>query len=313
MAKVQMDGGLTGRKAYVITGPTSGIGRAAALEIARDVAKSDGVVVLVGRRLEALEEMKREVARVGGQAVSVVCDMGEMASVREAARQIVGLGMPVAGLVNNAGIFPHGAKKNGQGWDLAYATNHLGPLVLTEELMPHMPDGGNVVFVVSGAEDPERKPAHMAGFRGGRYVSAEASARGEWTPGGAKMPGMDAYATSKQCNLVAAMELGREVPRLHVTMVEPGFSPATGLGREAPWALRVLVVPVLSLLAPYIRYWSTPKRAGRVVARALRNEGGVNGVYFDERGVPMEASAQVRDRGFRERVMAETRALLAKG
>ena len=38
----------------------------------------------------------------------------------------------------------------------------------------------------------------------GRYISAEASARGEWKPGGATQPGFDAYATSKQANLAAA-------------------------------------------------------------------------------------------------------------
>jgi NAD(P)-dependent dehydrogenase (short-subunit alcohol dehydrogenase family) len=64
--------------------------------------------------------------------------------------------------------------KNARGWDMSYATNHLGPFVLTEALMPHLPDGANVV---SAVEDPERKPAVSAGFRGGRYVSAEASAR----------------------------------------------------------------------------------------------------------------------------------------
>jgi NAD(P)-dependent dehydrogenase (short-subunit alcohol dehydrogenase family) len=45
------------------------------------------------------------------------------------------------------------------------------------------------------------KQAKMADFRGGRYISAEASARGEWESGRSKMPGADAYATSKQCTL----------------------------------------------------------------------------------------------------------------
>jgi NAD(P)-dependent dehydrogenase (short-subunit alcohol dehydrogenase family) len=80
------------------------------------------------------------------------------------------------------------------GWDNAFATNHIGPFVLTEALIPHLPDGANVVFVASGVEDPERKPAKMTGFRGGRYISAEASVRREWEPGGSKMAGADAYA-----------------------------------------------------------------------------------------------------------------------
>jgi NAD(P)-dependent dehydrogenase (short-subunit alcohol dehydrogenase family) len=79
---------------------------------------------------------------------------------------------------------------------MTFATNHLGPFALTEELVPHLPDGANVVFVASAVEDPERKPAVAFGYRGGRYISAEASVLGEWKPGGSTKPGMDAYATS---------------------------------------------------------------------------------------------------------------------
>jgi NAD(P)-dependent dehydrogenase (short-subunit alcohol dehydrogenase family) len=95
--------------------------------------------------------------------------------------------------------------KSAQGWDLAFATNHLGPFALTEALIPHLPDRANVVFVVSAVEDPERKPAKLLGMQGGRYISAEASARGEWKPVGSRLPGADAYATSKQCCLATAM------------------------------------------------------------------------------------------------------------
>ena len=72
---------------------------------------------------------------------------------------------------------------------MTFATNHLGPFALTEALVPHLPDCANVVFTASAVENPEHKPAKAFGFRGGRYISAEASARGEWEPGGSKQPG----------------------------------------------------------------------------------------------------------------------------
>src|SRR5205823_13781339 len=121
--------------------------------------------------------------------------------------------------------------KNALGWDMTFATNHLGPFALTEALVPHLPDGANVVFVASAAEDPGRKLARAAGFRGGRYISAEASVRGEWKRGGAKQPGFDAYATSKQAMLAASTAFAREVPRLHFNPVEPGVNPTTALSR----------------------------------------------------------------------------------
>ncbi|WP_329128248.1 hypothetical protein [Streptomyces sp. NBC_01465] len=43
-----------------------------------------------------------------------------------------------------------------QGWDLAFITNHLGPFAFSQALIPHLPDGTNVVFTCSAVEDPER-------------------------------------------------------------------------------------------------------------------------------------------------------------
>ena len=207
------------------------------------------------------------------------------------------------------------ATKSALGWDMTFATNHLGPFALTEALVPHLPDGANVVFVASAVEDPERKPAKAAGFRGGRYISAEASAHGEWEPDGSKRPGADAYATSKQAILAAAMMFARETPRLHFNAVEPGVTPTTRLGRDAPAAVLFLstyIAPLLvPLLMPFMTYVSTPKRAARVIAKILTDTSDKTGVYYDEGGQPMRGSPLMRDPTFQERVVAETGALLS--
>jgi NAD(P)-dependent dehydrogenase (short-subunit alcohol dehydrogenase family) len=294
------------RKAYLITGPTSGIGRSTALELAKH-----GTVVLVGRDQGRLDEVRHTIERAGQHAVPVVCDLSDPASARRAAAEIAALHLPLAGLVNNAGIVQLRATKNAQGWDTTFATNHLGPFALTEALVPHLPDGATVVFVCSGVEDPERRPAVVAGFRGGRYISAEASARGQWEPGGSALPGGDAYATSKQCDLATALAFARETPRLRFNAVEPGFIPATSLSRDAGAPRRLLRKYVLSALAPFIKDWSTPARAAAVITNVVLNSSGATGAYYDERGNPMLGSAQVRDPQFQDRVVAETRALLA--
>ena len=294
-------------KAYIITGPTSGIGRATALELAKH-----GTVVLVGRDSKKLNEVQDEIERERGQAVTVLCDLSDIASVRRAALNILDFQLSLAGLVNNAGLHQTQPTKSAQGWDVTFATNHLGPFALTEALIPHLPDGANVVFIVSGVEDPERKPAKMAGFRGGRYISAEASAHGEWKPGGSKAPGADAYATSKQCTLATALEFARETPRLRFNAVEPGFNPATALGREANAFVRFLLKYILPLLVPLMKYWSTPRQAARVITKVVINAPGETGVYYDDKGHPMLASALVRNPAFATRVVAETRALLAQ-
>jgi NAD(P)-dependent dehydrogenase (short-subunit alcohol dehydrogenase family) len=247
--------------------------------------------------------------------VSVVCDLSDLASMQRAAAEIIALKLPIVGLLNNAGMMQQRVTKNALGWDMTFATNYLGPFALTEALAPHLPDDANVVFIVSAVEDPERKPAVAAGFRGGRYISAEASTRGEWKPNGSAKPGMDAYATSKQAILAAAMVFARETPRLHFNAVEPGFTPATALGRDAGAFVGFLskyIIPLLvPLLMPFIKILSTPKRAARVITKILTDTSGQTGVYYDEGGHPMEGSALVRNPKFQDRVVAETRALLA--
>ncbi|MBV9818512.1 MAG: SDR family NAD(P)-dependent oxidoreductase [Solirubrobacterales bacterium] len=295
------------QQAWIITGPTSGIGYRAALALAEH-----GPVVLVGRDPRKLDEVKNEIqAHPDVRAIPVVCDFSQLSSVRRAAEQIIALQLPIGGLLNNAGIFPLAPGQTDAGWDLCFATNHLGPFAFTEALIPHLPDGADVLFVVSAVEDPERKPAVIAGFRGGRYISAEASAHGEWQPGGSSKAGYDAYATAKQCDLATALAFARETPRLRFNAIEPGLNPGTGLGRDANPALRFLAKYVAAPLAPLIPHWSTPTRAAQIITAILMSQSGQTGVYYDENGQPMVGSTQVRDPAFQDRVVAETRALLA--
>ena len=298
------------RKAYIVTGPTSGIGRATALELARR-----GVVVLVGRDAKRLAEVQGLIERRRGRAASIVCDLSDVAGARRAAAEIIAMGLPIAGLLNNAGMRQTHPTKTSQGWDMTFATNYLGPFALTEALAPHLPDGANVVFVVSAVEDPDRQPAKTVGFRGGRFISVEASARGEWKPEGSEQPGFDAYATSKQCDLAATLALVRETPRLRFNAVEPGVNVNTGLGQDSGALVRLLAKFVLPLLVPlfmpFMDFLSTPKRAARVISKVLTDPSGQTGVYYDQAGRPMTGSALVRDPAFQDRVVAETRALLA--
>ncbi|BAV06423.1 Short-chain dehydrogenase [Filimonas lacunae] len=293
-------------KAYVITGPTSGIGYATALELSKH-----GIVILVGRNAEKLNKVKKVIEDMGKNAIPVICDVSDMNSVKKAGQQIIALRLPIAGLLNNAGIMPAKATKSAQGWDKTFATNYLGAFTLTEVLAPHLPDGANVVFIASAIEDPERKPAKIMGMKGGRYLSVAASADGNWKPGGAKMPGIDAYATSKLCVLAAAMALARENPRLHYHAVEPGITRGTKLGGEE---LNPIVHKVfgylMSVIPPFSRYSSTPEKSAKTITKILTETSGKTGVYFDEKGTPMLGSVLSQDVNFQDSVVAETRALL---
>jgi NAD(P)-dependent dehydrogenase (short-subunit alcohol dehydrogenase family) len=281
---------MTQHKAYVITGPTAGIGYRTALKLAEH-----GTVVLVGRSRDKLAGVEEEIRAKGGHAVSVVADLSDISSARRAAAEITKLNLPIVGVLNNAGIMPPKPFKSSQGWDGTYATNHLGPFAFTEALIPHLADGTNVVFIGSAVEDPERKPAVASGFRGARFLSVEASTRGEWAPGGSTKPGFDAYATSKQGNIATVFAFARETPRLRFNVIEPGFNPGSDLGRDANAILRFIAMNVMSPIAPMIKYWSNPKTAAHMITGVLTASSRDTGFYYDEKGKPMTASTQVRD------------------
>ena len=295
----------TGNPAWVVTGPTSGFGHAAALELAHH-----GHVILVGRNPDKLAVVKAEIEQAGSGATSIVADLSDIVSARQAAAQVTALDLPVRGVLNNAGVLLTKPQVSKQGWELSFATNHLGPLAFTDVLLPSLADGTNVVFITSACEDPERIPAVRAGFRGSRYISAEASARGEYVPGGSKHAGMDAYATSKQGNLAAVFSLARQHPRLRFRAIEPGVNPGSNLGSDASAAINV----VSKLLAPalqFLPHFTTSKRAGRVISRIVVDPSAATGVYYDENGKPMQASQQVTDPAFCDRYVNESRELLA--
>ena len=94
--------------------------------------------------------------------------------------------------------------------------------------------------------------------------------------------------------------------------MEPGRTPATGFGGVTlkPVA-RVTMAVLVPLLMPFLKFLSTPQRAGRVLSRILTDPRTGTGVYFDEGGRPMLGSPLVREPAFQDRVLAETRALLA--
>ncbi|WP_431075566.1 SDR family NAD(P)-dependent oxidoreductase [Microbacterium phyllosphaerae] len=295
----------SGETAWVITGPTSGIGYRTALELA-----AHGTVILVGRNADKLSVVEKTITENGGHATSIVADMSDIVSVRRAASEILGLGLRIGGVLNNAGAMPATSTLTPHGWDSTFATNHLGPLAFTDALVSSLPDRANVVFICSSTEDPTDKAATRSGFRGSRYISAEASSRGEYEPGGSTQAGADAYATSKQGNLATVLSMARQVPRLRFRAVEPGFNPGSSLSRDLPLGLRIMTKALMPFAA-FIPGLNTPRRAARTIVRVLTDQSPATGVYYDGTGRTMSGSERVRDLRFSDRYLAESRALLA--
>ena len=130
---------LRGRR-MLVTGASSGIGRAFVLQAAR--AGAD--LVLVSRGGEELERVAEECERFGGRASVRAADLSSVESCRALAERVLREDGPVDILVNNAGHSIRRAVVEYKVEDLArlMAVNYLGPMALTLGLLPAMLDRG---------------------------------------------------------------------------------------------------------------------------------------------------------------------------
>jgi NAD(P)-dependent dehydrogenase (short-subunit alcohol dehydrogenase family) len=130
----------------LITGGTSGIGRAAAKKLAQL-----GVhVLVVGRNAERGEETIAEIRSAGRQADFISFDLRDAASAREVARRAIQLGNGhVDILINNAGIYPFGPthEMSEDLFDKVYSLNVKVPYFLVAELAPLMAKRGKGAIV----------------------------------------------------------------------------------------------------------------------------------------------------------------------
>jgi NAD(P)-dependent dehydrogenase (short-subunit alcohol dehydrogenase family) len=130
----------------LITGGTSGIGRAAAGKLAEL-----GIhVLVVGRNTERGEKTVGEIRAAGGKADFISSDLRDASSAREVARRAVELGNGhVDILINNAGIYPFGAthEMSEEIFDSVYSLNVKVPYFLVVELAPPMAKRGKGAIV----------------------------------------------------------------------------------------------------------------------------------------------------------------------
>ncbi|MEU3187839.1 SDR family NAD(P)-dependent oxidoreductase [Streptomyces sp. NPDC006923] len=137
---------LSGRRA-VVTGGASGIG----VETARSLAAAGAEVTLAVRNTEAGEKTAADITATTGKAVRVAeLDLSDLASVGAFAAAWSG---PLHILVNNAGIMASPEEHTPEGWELQFATNHLGHFALATGLHRALAAarGARVVAVSSSA------------------------------------------------------------------------------------------------------------------------------------------------------------------
>lgn len=162
-------------KTAVITGVTSGIGRAAAEGLARLGAR----VILVGRGRDRLEQVREEISAATGNddLAAAVVDLSLVREVKSLARQLLDREAHIDILVNNAGALYAARAETDEGFERTFALNLLAPFVLTEALRPRFGPGARVVNVSSGGMYLQPLALDDLNYTQGIYDGTKAYAR----------------------------------------------------------------------------------------------------------------------------------------
>lgn len=252
----------------VITGTTHGIGRV----IARELARAGLTVVMLCRDATAAGALQAQIqGAISGAAVHVVrCDLASLASVREAAAAVRDGFGTLRLLINNAGMVSTKHRMSVDGFELTFATNHLGPFLLTCLLLDRMdPKVGRIVNTASRVH-----------YKGHLDLERVRDPRAPYL-------GTSAYAQSKLANVLHTLALARRLAGAGVTVncLHPGVVATNLLPR---WLQAIK--PLLSWVM-----FDAERGARTTLHVALSSElQDVSGRYFDEHQVDQQPSRLAR-------------------
>lgn len=200
------------KKTILITGSTDGIGKLAAIKLAKDGHR----VYLHGRDGEKLQKVLSEVKTQTDTdpAGGFTADFSDLNAVREMAGQVRQELPKLDVLINNAGVFESPVSQTEDGLDIRFAVNYLAPYLLTHALLPLLKeaDAPRVLNVSSAAQSPVSLPA----LKGEENLSARS-----------------AYAQSKLALAMWNTQLAETEPELTAIVVNPGSLLNTKMVEEA--------------------------------------------------------------------------------
>ncbi|HJS20268.1 MAG TPA: SDR family NAD(P)-dependent oxidoreductase [Anaerolineales bacterium] len=253
-------------KVYVVTGATSGLGKAVALEL----AKTGATVILVGRDPDRGAQVEKEIASAAKNANTdlQLSDLSNLSSVRNLAEILNSKYEKIDVLINNAGIYKRQRSVTVDGFEEMFATNHLGPFLLTHLLLDRLLASTSArILNVTAPSTSELKFDDLQGEREFKSLSA--------------------FGASKMSNLLFTYELARRTADTHIRVnaYHPGLV-RSPLMKEAVAPLRLLT-----------RLFSSPpqRAALDLVQLATAPEFETTHGKFLHRGKEMEPSSYALD------------------
>ena len=197
---------LTGRRALV-TGATSGLGYATALELLRHGAE----VLIAARNPEKAARVSAELTQASGREPTVVAlDLADLTSVEKAADDVVKTYDRLDLLVNNAGVMAPPYRQTVDGFELQLGTNHLGHFALTGRLLPVLLKApSSRVVTVSSFMHKTARGIDASDFR------RPEKGYSKWV----------AYGKSKLANMLFMLELDRRARAAEARLLSAGAHP----------------------------------------------------------------------------------------
>ncbi|MFE8963071.1 SDR family NAD(P)-dependent oxidoreductase [Streptomyces iakyrus] len=280
--------GQVGRVA-VVTGANTGLG----FEIANALAARRASVVLAVRNVgKGNEAAARIAAGTPGADVTVQrLDLSSLESVRAAAGELRDAHPRIDLLINNAGVMYTPKTTTVDGYELQFATNHLGHFALTGLLLPHMLSvPGSRVVTVSSISHKQRADIDFDDLHAQRSYDRVA-----------------AYGRSKLANLLFTYELQGRLSASGVGTVAAASHPGVAdseLSRNAAAWMR----PLLAAAGPFIR--QSAAMGALPTLRAATDPEVVGGQYYGPSGfggfkghpTVVRSSAQSHDTALRRRL-----------
>ena len=259
---------MSARNIAVITGTTHGIGRVTS----RELARAGYSVVMLCRNLPAAARLRAELCALLPQSdVHVVhCDLASLSSVRACAAAVRRDFGRIALLINNAGIVSSLRRRSPDGFELCFATNHLGPFLLTRLLLDHLSAAARIINVASWIHVRGRLDLQSIDVRRAPYSPTQA------------------YAQSKLANVMFTFALARRLEGQDITVncLHPGVVATNLLPR---WLRALYRLTGRAMM-------DAERGARTSLYLALAPEvAGMSGRYFNEQQRERAASALARD------------------
>ncbi|EZA62003.1 Retinol dehydrogenase [Ooceraea biroi] len=201
-------------KVVIVTGASSGIGK----EIALELARRGGRIILAVRDTAAGEEVAQQIRKVSGRGAKVeAVDLSSLKSVQSFVNQLDTERVDI--LINNAGVVFHPFEKTTEGFEMHFVTNYLGHFLLTHLLLPKLraAEQGRIINVSSQAHTVST--VHLEDLNLERNFTAR-----------------EAFGQSKLALILMAKHMSKLLRGTNVTInaVNPGIVRGTRHMRHSP-------------------------------------------------------------------------------